>query len=124
MNSTQADVDIAFIQAKTKTSIALAVGGISTLGAGVMVFLQGISGPGQTLLGVVGVEMSSTLLGCVIMATSGLWAFFSYKSRPIFPQIQQPLDRYATKDAITNRADSSSSTPTSVGATLSTRPIE
>src|SRR5947209_924578 len=49
MSSTKADVDVAFIQAKTKLAFVLAIGGMLALGIGLVVLLHGASGQDQTI---------------------------------------------------------------------------
>jgi len=83
MGSTRADIDIAFIQAKTKLAVALAIGGMLALAVGLTVLLYGVVGQDHTLVKAANFEVSASGLGGVIMTTSVLWAFFSYKCRPI-----------------------------------------
>lgn len=103
MSATKSDIDIAFIKAKTKLSIALAVGGMLTLVIGLVVLLYGVTGQDHTLVKAANIEVSAGGLGGVIMTTSVLWAFLSYKSRPIYAQINQSSETYGLDGTILER---------------------
>jgi hypothetical protein len=104
MNETRSiDVDIAFIKAKTQLSIALAVGGMLALLIGLVLLLYGVTGQDHTLVKVANIEVSAGGLGGVVMTTSVLWAFFSYKSRPGYAQIRRFSETYGSDGAILER---------------------
>jgi hypothetical protein len=104
INATRSsDIDIAFIKAKTQLSVALAVGGMLTLVIGLVVLLYGVTGQDHTLVKAANIEVSAGGLGGVIMTTSVLWAFFSYKSRPIYAQIRRSSETYGSDGTILER---------------------
>ena len=80
----QPEVDIAFINAKTRLAITLAIGGMLSLVIGMVVILFGASSPDTASFQIGGLEVSATGIGAVIMATSVMWAFFAYKIRPTY----------------------------------------
>ena len=82
MNTRSEAVDIAFIQAKMKLAIALAVGGMLSLIVGLIVLLYGVTNQDSASLSIAGAEISATGIGGVIMVTSVLWAFFPIKRGP------------------------------------------
>lgn len=85
-NSThrQPEVDIAFINAKTRLAITLAFGGMLSLIVGMVVLLFGVSSPDTASFHLGSVEVSATGIGAVIMATSVMWAYIAYKVRPTY----------------------------------------
>lgn len=85
------DLDIAFIQARTRFALSLAVGGMISLLVGLVVLLFGIRGDDQTLMTVAGMEVSSRGLGAVIMSTSVLWAFLAYRARPTYARVHESI---------------------------------
>ena len=93
-SNTRADVDIAFINAKTKLAITLAVGGMIALVIGLAVLMYGITGQDEAIIKVSGVDISARGIGGVIMATSAVWAYFSYKCRPIYSHTRQSFERF------------------------------
>jgi hypothetical protein len=115
VNSRRADIDIAFIQAKTRLAIALAIGGMIALVVGLAVLLYGVTGQDHTLVKAANVEVSASGLGAVIMTTSVLWAFFSYKCRPIYSQIHQSSEVYGSDGSILERREYLSATQRAVG---------
>ena len=116
MDSPRVDVDIAFIQAKTKLSLALAGGGMLTLIIGLAVLLYGVSGQDQTLIKAANIEISASGLGGVIMTTSVVWAFFAYKSRPTYARTRQTSETYDSDARLLERHERESSTETAVGS--------
>lgn len=100
----RADIDIAFIQAKTKLAIALSIGGMLALAIGLVVLLYGVTGNDQTLFKSGALELSASGLGAVIMSTSVLWAFFAYKCRPIYAQRHDVSERYGPDTKLLERA--------------------
>lgn len=114
MDSGRADIDIAFIQAKTKIALALAGGGMLTLIIGLAVLMYGVTGQDQTLLRGASFEISASGLGGVIMVTSVVWAFFAYKSRPTYARTRQTSEKYDAESRLLERLEHESSTQQSV----------
>jgi hypothetical protein len=110
MESGKADIDVAFIQAKTKIALALAGGGIITLLIGLAVLMYGVTGQDHTLLKGASVEISASGIGGVIMVTSVVWAFFAYKSRPTYSRIHQASEKYDAESRLLERHEHDSST--------------
>lgn len=102
------DIDIAFIQAKTKLAITLAIGGMLSLVIGLVVLLFGVTGNDRTLFKMGMVEMSASGLGGVIMATSAIWAFFAYKARPVYSQKRNLSEKYDASGLVERREQTSS----------------
>ena len=94
LESTNAQVDVALIQAKTKLALALAGGGMLTLVIGLAVLLYGVTGKDHALIKAASMEISASGLGGVIMITSVLWAFFAYKARPTYTRTHQRSEKY------------------------------
>lgn len=78
------EIDIAFINAKTRLCIALIAGGMLALVVGLIVLLYGTARQDEAVISAGGIEIHATGIGAVIMTTSIVWAFFAYKSRPIY----------------------------------------
>ena len=116
MESGRADVDIAFIQAKTKLALALAGGGMLTLLIGLAVLLYGVTGQDQTLIKVGTIELSARGLGGVIMITSVVWAFIAYKARPTYARVHQTSEKYDPDSRLVERHEHESSTQAIVGS--------
>jgi uridine kinase len=110
MDNGGADVDIAFIQAKTKLAIILAVGGMLALIVGLAVLLYGVTGNDRTLVKIGTMEMSASGLGGVIMTTSALWAFFAYKCRPVYARRREVTEKYDPDSRLKERREHESST--------------
>ncbi len=110
MGNDRFDVDIAFIQAKTKLAITLAMGGMLTLMIGLVVLLQGVTGQDQTLIKTAGFEISASGLGGVIMVTSIVWAFFAYQARPIYSARREVSEKIDPKTGIMERHEHESTT--------------
>jgi hypothetical protein len=72
-------IDIAFIQAKTKISLALVFGGMLTLLIGLVILIYGVAGQDQALIRLPRFEVSARGIGGVIMMTSCVWAFIAYQ---------------------------------------------
>jgi hypothetical protein len=115
MDSARTDVDIAFIQAKTKLALFLASGGMLTLMVGLAVLLYGVTGQDQTLIKAGTMEVSASGLGGVIMITSAVWAFFSYKARPTYARVRQMSEEYDSEARLVRRHEHESSTQAAVG---------
>lgn len=108
------DIDIAFIQAKTKLAMTLAVGGMLSLVVGLVVLLFGVTGNDRTLFKMGMLEVSARGLGGVIMATSGIWAFFAYKARPVYAQRRDFSEKYDAASGLVERREHTSSTETAI----------
>lgn len=80
--STTYDVDIAFINAQSRLSTILALGGILSLLVGVFIFSTGVSGSDETTVEILGANLNSKGLGGVVMTTSVLWAYIAFLARP------------------------------------------
>ncbi len=80
----QPEVDIVFIQAKTRLAITLACGGMLSLIVGLLVLLFGASTSDKAIFSVATIEVSASGIGAVIMATSVMWAYIAYKVRPTY----------------------------------------
>ena len=89
----QPEVDIAFINAKTRLAITLALGGMLALIIGMVVILFGASSPETATFQFGNIQVSATGIGAVIMATSAMWAYFAYRVRP----------NYSTSHRITHK---------------------
>lgn len=87
--SRQPEVDIAFINAKTRLAITLAFGGMLALIVGLIVILVGSSGDNNAIFKLAKIEISASGMGAVIMATSVLWAYIAYKVRPKYSASQR-----------------------------------
>ena len=110
MNTRSEAVDIAFIQAKMKLAIALAVGGMLSLIVGLIVLLYGVTNQDSASLSIAGAEISATGIGGVIMVTSVLWAFFSYKTRPKYASTHQVSEKYDANDNLLERVEQKATT--------------
>jgi hypothetical protein len=116
MNRNNTDVDLVFIQAKTKIALTLAGGGILALIVGLAVLMYGVTGQDHALLKGASIELSASGLGGVIMATSGIWAFFAYKSRPTYRRIRQASEKYDAKSRLIERREHDSASEAAVSA--------
>jgi hypothetical protein len=105
MNIRSETVDIAFIQAKTRLAIALAAGGMLSLIVGLIVLLYGVTNKDSATLSIAGAEISATGIGGVIMITSVLWAFFSYKTRPKYASTHQVSEKFDSDDNLLERVE-------------------
>lgn len=110
VDSSRADVDIAFIQAKTKLALFLAIGGMLTVLVGLAVLLYGVTGADQTFIRIGVLEVSASGLGGVIMITSVVWAFLAYKSRPTYARVRQTSEEYGSDSRLLRRHEHESST--------------
>ena len=110
MEASRTAVDVAFIQAKTKLALALAIGGMLTLLIGLAVLLYGVSGQDHTLLKVIGLELSASGLGGVIMATSVVWAFLAYRARPTYGRSYETSEEYDAEARLVRRHERETST--------------
>lgn len=99
------DIDLAFIQAKTKIALVLASGGVLSLIVGLVVLMYGVTGQDHALLKGASFELSAGGLGGVIMATSGIWAFFAYKSSPNYRRTRQALEKYDAESRLIERRE-------------------
>ena len=80
----QPEVDIAFINAKARLAITLACGGMLSLIVGLIVLLYGSATPDSASFNIGTLKVTATGIGAVIMATSVMWAYISYKVRPTY----------------------------------------
>ncbi|WP_435274836.1 hypothetical protein ACMAZF_16485 [Psychrobium sp. nBUS_13] len=78
----QLDVDIVYLKSKTLVAVVLAIGGIAALAVGAYVLTSGISTQDSAVFKILGAEVSAEGIGAVILASSVLWAYFSYLARP------------------------------------------
>lgn len=115
MQSANTNVDIAFIQAKTKVALFLASGGILTLMIGLAVLLYGVTGQDQTFIKAGAMEVSASGLGGVIMVTSVVWALLAYKARPTYSRVHQKSEEYDAESRLLRRQEHESSTQRTVG---------
>ncbi len=114
MESGRADVDIAYIQAKTKLALALAAGGMLTLMVGLAVLLYGVTGKDQTLIKAGWLQVSASGLGGVIMTTSVLWAYFAYQARPMYARSRESSEKYNPDSQLVERIEHESSTESAI----------
>jgi hypothetical protein len=114
MESGRADVDIAYIQAKTKLALALAAGGMLTLMVGLAVLLYGVTGKDQTLIKAGWLQVSASGLGGVIMTTSVLWAYFAYQARPMYARSRESSEKYNPDSQLVERIEHESSTEAAI----------
>jgi len=110
VESQEAQVDIAFINAKTKLAITLAVGGMLTLVVGLVVLLYGVQQAGDATVKLAGMEVAASGMGAVIMVTSSVWAFFAYKSRPIYVRRRDLSETYDSGSRLLSRTERTSAT--------------
>jgi hypothetical protein len=81
-NSFDVDVDVAFIRSKTTVVIALVCGGLAQTLCGALMLGLGVSQQGTATLKVLGMEISASGLGGIVIATSAMWGYFAYLARP------------------------------------------
>jgi hypothetical protein len=110
MSDDEARIDIAFIQAKTRLSITLAIGGMLALLVGLIVLLHGVTGQDQALITLASVRISASGIGGVIMITSAFWAFAAYQARPIYSRTRHSSQKYGAEQRLLDHEDSWSST--------------
>ncbi len=80
--TTQHDVDIAYLKAKSIVSVTLALGGIVAIIVGAFVLNVGIQSENSAEFEFLGAKVSAKGIGGVILSSSVLWAYFAYLSRP------------------------------------------
>ena len=114
MESGRSAVDIVFIQAKTKLAMTLAAGGMLSLLVGLVVLMYGVTGSDETQIRLGDLESSAKGLGGVIMTTSVFWAYFAYKTRPIYSQSHESSEKYDPESRLIERREARSSTETAV----------
>jgi hypothetical protein len=114
MDTVRASIDIAYINARTRITITLAVGGMLTLIVGLILLLYGITGQDRSLIKFPGIEISAGGLGGVIMATSAVWAFFAYKAAPSYAHSSQVAEKYNVEAQLLERTQIETSTQTTV----------
>ena len=73
----QPEVDIAFINAKARIAIVLAIGGMLSLVVGLFVLLFGTSAQNSAVFKFSSMEINASGIGAVIMATSVMWAYLA-----------------------------------------------
>ena len=110
MDQAKASVDIAYINAKTRIAVVLAIGGMLTLFVGLVLLFFGVTSQDRALARFLGVEVSAGGLGGVIMTTSVLWAFFAYKACPSYTHSSHIAEKYDSKSQLLERVDFESST--------------
>ena len=81
-NQRNPEVDIAFINAKTRLAITIACGGMLSLLVGLVVLLFGVANNDTAIFKFGSFEVSASGIGAVIMATSVAWAYLAYKVKP------------------------------------------
>jgi hypothetical protein len=96
-------IDIAFIQAKTKISLALVFGGMLTLLIGLVILVYGVAGQDQALMKFPSFEVSARGIGGVIMITSCIWAFIAYQARPIYSQRREYSEKFNSAGQVLER---------------------
>jgi hypothetical protein len=110
MRSDRAETDILYIKSNTIISVVLGLGGILALLVGLVVLLFRPTGNVETLIKVMGLEVSAKGLGAVIMATSILWAFFAYQSRPKYSHTREYSEKFDPDSKLLERFEQESST--------------
>lgn len=110
MLSDRAQIDIAYIKAKTLFSIVIAIGGMLALLVGLAVIIFGATGNDETLIKILGLEVSAKGLGAVIMVTSILWAFIAYQSRPQYAHSHESSETFGKGSKLIGRFERESST--------------
>lgn len=85
------DVDIAFIRSKTMVAISLVCGGLAQALCGALMLALGVSQQGTATLKVLGIEISASGLGGIVMATSALWGYFAYLARPMYSRAKESV---------------------------------
>lgn len=94
MDPNQAEVDVAFIRAKTQLSIVIALGGMLALIVGLVVLVWGSDREGVAQIELPGgIKFSASGLGGVIMMTSAVWAYFAYRARPGYATRREVRER-------------------------------
>ena len=81
---TQHDVDIAYLKFRTIFSSLLALGGIISIIAGILLLHAGLQGSDSAIFKLLGAEISAQGIGGVILTTSAVWAYLAYRSRPVY----------------------------------------
>ena len=114
MDEPRAALDIAYINAKTRIAITLAIGGMLTLFVGLLLLFFGVTSQDRTLMRFLGVEVSAGGLGGVIMTTSVMWAFLAYKACPSYAHSSRVEERYDSSSQLLERVHLESSTQTLV----------
>ena len=89
----QADVDIAWINARTRLAIALAMGGMLALVVGLIVLLFGSMNTDTADIRIAGAQVSASGIGAVIMATSVLWAWIAWQAKPSYRASHRATER-------------------------------
>lgn len=103
-------LDIAYINAKTRIAITLAIGGMLTLLVGLILLFFGVTTQVHTLIKLLGVEVSAGGLGGVVMTASVVWAFLAYKASPTYARSSQIKERFGPESQLLERVDVQSST--------------
>jgi len=80
----QHDVDIAYLKSRTLFSALLALGGILSILVGAILLNAGLHGDDSAIFKILGAEISAKGIGGVILATSAVWAYLAYRSRPVY----------------------------------------
>ena len=98
-NRRNPDVDIAFINAKTRLAITIACGGMLSLLVGLIVLLFGVANTDTAVFSIGNFEVSASGIGAVIMATSVAWAYLAYKVRPTYSASHRIIQKVSSDGA-------------------------
>jgi hypothetical protein len=93
-----------------------------TLVIGLAVLLYGVTGTDQAVVKAPHIEVSASGLGGVIMVTSAIWAFFAYKTRPIYSRVREVEEKYDTDSQLLERNERENLTAATVGPARATVP--
>jgi hypothetical protein len=80
--STRNEIDVAYIHSRTFISVVLAVGGLLQTVTGAVLLNSGLSQNATATIKLMGIEISATSLGAVVLCTSAVWGYLSYLARP------------------------------------------
>jgi len=103
------DVDIAFIRAKTMVVIALVCGGLAQTLCGALILGLDVNQQGTATLSVLGMQISASGFGGIVMATSVMWGYFAYLARPKYSRVSEST-RTTRPDGTIETHEHSSST--------------
>lgn len=83
-NRQSESVGIAMMKYRTIITIVLILGGILTLLVGTLILLFGSNANDSAIIEMLGVRIDAKGFGAVVLASSLLWGFFAYRSRPTY----------------------------------------
>ena len=109
----QLDVDIAYLKSKTLVAVVLGIGGMAALAVGAFVLTSGISTQDSAVFKVLGAEISAEGIGAVILASSLLWAYFAYLTRPKYSR-RKEIRNETSSDGSQSRYEFESATMAAV----------